>query len=393
MVDIRGKTAHEVITKSIDFVMENGNKVDVWGGTIPKSFGDNESPSDYKQTMVEYTDGFSYYLENPRARWSEISRHWPGITLRETEDDLFGLNPGMTPKYSKVYRESGWLQSSDEFNNTHPESTSEESLYPHTYGRRLFHYGDDSNGDGGINQWEQIKKMILKNPTTRKATMTFERPEVDLFLMESGEDDSAYVPCNVEFQVRVIDGELHWHTHSRSKDILRGSTENLFEFPVLQELFLLELQNEGMDVSLGPYVEQVDNVHIYQDQIDEGYLEHNVKDVYDYCDTMSIDSLPWELESKMKKIDDYLLNEEWVNACYIASNIESDYWRNWKLSLVIEYVRMKADDSEDLYMAGYVNIDAPWKISLAKRAYREYGAKRWITDDFSENIDEIVRFM
>jgi len=336
MVDVSGETAHDVITSSIDFVLEHGHETEVWGGTIPEDLDDDESPNDFEREMIEYFGGFSYRLENPRARWSDISNHWPGITLREVEDDLFGVNPGMVHEYSKVY--DSWL-----------EEMSDGLRYPHTYGQRMRQFGRDPDGSSQtpfIDQWRTVVRHLESDPTSRKACMSLWDPHVDAARMHH--DSNAYVPCNVFFQVTVRDGRLHWSTFSRSKDILRGSTENLFEFPLLQELMALEL---GLD--LGSYVEHVSNIHLYQDQIDDGYLDTDWRDPYDTFDPWGPRSLPREHQNEMVAVDDFLLENNIGDALQMVRGISDPYWREWKRTLVAEWCHVSDLSCE-------ISVDAPW---------------------------------
>lgn len=380
MVDVIGETAQEVIEKSIDWVLENGQEREVWGGTIPEEFGEDEEPNDYKREMVEYIGGFSYRLENPQCRWSTISNHWVGITLREVEDDLFAKNPGMVHEYSSVYPE--WLQ----------ERRDGTKKYPHTYGERIFNYGKNhtersdpipskgpiSYTDKGpyINQWESCVSMLKKNPTTRKANIVIWDPHIDS--RQIHHDTNAYVPCNIRINPTIRDGKLHFFVSSRSKDILRGSTENLFEFPLLQELMASEL---GVDI--GHYVETIDNLHIYQDQIDDGYLDFDLTDPYDHYNPTQIQMNPWEngLENWFSKIDDELRNGEFGAAGERAASLDDQYWRDWKLALVLEYARLNGMDGlEEFYKGYYQKIESSWKLSLAARASDEFGDPQWVYD-------------
>lgn len=401
MVDVVGDSAHDVIEKSIEFVLEHGEEAAVWGGTIPERFDDDDSPNDRDRDMIEYTDGFSYKLTKPQRRWCEWSRHWPGITLREVEDDLRALNPGLTPMYSKPYQE--WVEDTDDG----------DDILPHTYGQRMQQYGvntltDDRCVNGGIpgstedntpfiDQWESVKSFLKKRPQSRKACMTYWDPHVDAQQIHS--ETNAYVPCNVFFQLYVRGGELHWHTMSRSKDILRGSSENIFEFTLLQELMVRELNDEtDMNLSVGDYVEHVSNIHIYKEQIDDGYLEHNIVDPYTSYYTSPISVLDGDIQDVFELADDYLLDHEYEEAfdtaCEIAGSVwgGDQYWSEWKQGLVLEYWRMQDPDSaREAYLSFFEdNMGFAWEPALAKRAYRE-----WEDDDIlagiPDNIHQSIR--
>lgn len=382
MVDIIADSATEVVDRTIDFVMERGDDVDAFGGTIPENLDDEDSPNDFEREMREYTDGFSFKLTNPRNRWTEYGgkrSHWPGITLRETEDDLYGQNPGMTPKYSKVYRQ--WL--------------NDDGLLTHTYGERMLEFGKEDGVD--FNQWEHVKQMLLEEPSTRKAKMSFSYPPKDLKLMLEGDDNDAYVPCNVDFQPRVVDGKLNWHTFCRSKDTLLGIPENIFTFTLLQELLMLELNEEGLDVELGKYVSHISNVHLYGEQIENGYINQEHPDPYDYMEFNKIVCPTFnhnQMESEFTTIDVNLQEGKYDAVIDRISVMDDPWWKSWKAALAAEWIRMNPQDddkNEERYEALFELIQTPWRVSLAKRAEKAYDSPDWNTrnvpDEFHSDIE------
>lgn len=374
MVTIEGSTAHEVIDAGINYVLEHGEETETWGGTIPDEEGRNDSERD----MLEVVEGVTYKLTNPRARWSERSRHWPGITLVEVMDDLFAENPGLIPKFAGSFGDQeiydAWL-----------EDTSEGEKYPHTYGQRLFKFGEDpvnASGEKGvrlpIDQWEEVVRFLAEHPTSRKACFSFWDPHVDSVQRTT---DNAYVPCNVFFQVRIQNGELNWHTISRSKDALRGSTENVFEFTLLQELLLNDLQDRGVDAELGTYYEHVTNLHIYQDQVEGGYTERGLVDPYDHFNPARVDErmgeVPYNLPSMVESVwEDGIATEASTEALSL-----DEPWRSWALALVVEAARLQGNISSEEYAGTIDQIQAPWKISLCKRAY-----KTWEDEEFVDML-------
>jgi len=396
MVDVVGHSAHHVIDAAIEFVLENGEEFSVWGGTIPERFDDDDSPNDRDREMIEYTDGFSYKLTSPQRRWCEWSKHWPGITLREVEDDLRALNPGLTPLYSKPYRE--WVEDSEDG----------ADILPHTYGQRMQEFGHNtltedrcvndripgSSQDNTpfIDQWESMKSFLKKRPHSRKGGMSFWDPHVDAQQIHS--ETNAYVPCNVFFKTYVRDGELHWHTMSRSKDILRGSSENIFEFTLLQELMVRELNTEAdMGLSIGEYVEHVANVHIYQEQIGDGYLEHDIVDPYTVYVTSDVPELNRSIQDTFRESDEELKSGNYSGAYEIATGIGEDYWRAWKEGLVLEYWRMQdPDKARDEYMSYFDEFSVPWIPALAKRAYSEWNSDEILSSVPSEFHDPVINF-
>lgn len=390
MTDIVGSSAQSIIDQSIDFVLDRGEDKEIWGGTIPEEFG-SDGPNDHERDMIEWIGGFSYRLTNPRRRWSMMSNHWPGITLREVEDDLFSLNPGMVHRYSRVYPE--WIKENG------------EDRYPHTYGERIFDYGintlhrdDDiptpdrcenvtySDNEPIMNQWESAVSHLRKNPSSRKANIVIWDPHVDTAQIHN--ESNAYVPCNIRLHPQIRGGELWMTVSCRSKDILRGATENLFEFTLLQELMANQL-----DVDVGQYVCHIDNIHIYREQIDDGYLDQQCVDPYEKYPDDQINSDPWETDitDRFEEIDRCLLEDDMREAMRLTESIDDDYWSSWKQALVIEWIRMRDETDEDLYRRGYEQIDSAWQISLTRRADSAFEGD-WMWGEIPFSRDDLPSF-
>jgi len=354
MVEVKGYTATSVMKRSIDYVLNEGFERKVYGGTIPKDIKDPDSPNDFDRIMIEAEPGMTMVLNNPLARWTDYSDHWIGITLREQEDHLQGFNPGYVIKYSKLY--PVWLNSYKYFN--------------YTYGERLQHYPYNPVEKSGrdffrnmninvlnINQIERIVEMLKSHPTTRKACISTWYPPSDI--------GDPYCPCNMVFQVRVVDGKLDWITVVRSLDVLRGFSENLFMFTIWQE-YVAKL----LDMPLGKYTTIALNAHLYQDQIEDGYHKQNVPDCYDFYNPRPAfkEDFP---AFQMKFIDDSLfgLGEKSFESAYKLARKLPDYWRNWKLALISEWERLQGRNENA--MEAFVKIDNEFQLSVAKRLKRK----------------------
>ena len=301
---MEGKTAHEVVKKVIAQVMVHGDKKEVWGGTIPQKIGDPNSPTDFDRTMLEH-EPMVFTLTNPLARWCDISDHWVGITLRETEDTLQGYNPGHIIKYSKLY--PVWIEKDGKFN--------------YTYGERFLNYGTIP-----FNQFQTCIGLLRKHPTTRKACINTWAPNWDLF--------SNYVPCNVFFQLRIVDEKLQWTTVVRSLDVLRGLTENLFMFTIWQEY-----ASSLLKVPVGEYITCAINPHLYMDQIEKKQHLITVKDCYEFYNPKPAFETPFPAK-EFARIDHYVFDKKRItDAVEIVDKLPT-YWKNWKLSLLAEWERI-----------------------------------------------------
>ena len=343
MSEVIGKTATEVMKKSINYVLKEGTKMKIYGGTIPNNILDPNSPNDFDRIMIEAEPGMTMVLENPLARWTDYSNQWVGITLRETEDHFQGYNPGHVIKYSKLYPR--WLKN---------------NYFNYTYGERFEHYPYNLSENSGkfyninteLNQIEKVVGMLKSHPTTRKACISTWYPKKDL--------GDPYVPCNCFMQLRVVDGKLDWITVVRSLDVLRGYSENIFMFTMWQEYVAKKL-----NVPLGKYTTVALNAHLYKDQIDSGYHKQKIPDCYDYYEAKSAFDVDFPRES-FKKIDEQLFKNKKIDLNLLPKN---SFWKNWKLSLISEWYRL--NDNLECAKSVLSSIDNEFKFSVVRRLYKK----------------------
>lgn len=348
MTDIIGKTAHEVVTKTIKHVIKNGESRDVYGGTIPSKISDINSPNDFSRQMVECTP-LTMTLTNPLARWTDISDHWTGITLRETEDSLQGWNPGLVIKYSKLYRR--WLKN---------------GYFNYTYGERFRHYvynpaevsGKNNGFNSPFDQFMKVVELLRHHPSTRRACISTMHPLVDI--------GNPYCPCNVLMQLHIIDGKLNWSTVIRSLDVLRGFTENIFMFSIWQEF-----ASWLLGVELGTYTTVALNPHIYKDMIDSGYCnQSSLPDPYKFYKPYPANFESLQL-SRLENIDKNLFSSIDPHGSTLAYTLSlglTPYWRNWKLSLISEWHRLQGNYESAFSVAK--SITNEFKFSSIRRLCR-----------------------
>jgi len=316
---IEAKTAHEAIKKTMNHIIAHGWKSEVWGGEIPAKIGDPNSPNDFDREMIE-CEPLVIELSNPLARWSDYSSHNPGITLRETEDSLQQYNPGYVVAYSKLY--NVWL-------NKH-------NLFDYTYGERIFSYPyhpatyrAQGVKDAHVlcaNQFYSCVELLKKHPSTRKAVISIGFPFVD--------HNTDYRPCNQLFQLRVVDGKLNWITVVRSLDVLRGFTENIFMFSIMQEMAASQLK-----VPVGTYTTVALNPHIYKEQLDDKLHLQKVPDCYDAYNPRPAFESPFPSET-FKRIDHMMFDRNRISDAVKVCDTLPRYWKDWKLSLIAEWERL-----------------------------------------------------
>lgn len=130
------------------------------------------------------------------------------------------------------------------------------------YGSRLRHYHNswDSNGSYlnlGVDQVQEIYKLLNKDPNTRRAVASIFDPELDYV-------ESKDIPCNNWMQFMIREGKLEMFVAQRSSDILWGfSGINTFEWSVLQELMA-----SWLNVGVGNLHYFISSLHLYDRHYD-----------------------------------------------------------------------------------------------------------------------------
>lgn len=111
------------------------------------------------------------------------------------------------------------------------------------YGKRLFH------------QIPNAIKMLKIDPTSRRVSMAIWNSHEDLGT------ESRDIPCNVQVNLRIVDGALDLAVFNRSNDVMWG----LLGANIVQFSFLQEYIARGVGVPVGRLHQISTNAHIYTD--------------------------------------------------------------------------------------------------------------------------------
>ena len=123
------------------------------------------------------------------------------------------------------------------------------------YGPRLFDWNE-------INQFENVRGLLAKNPDSRRAV-------IQLFgaqdIMETHND----VPCTCTLQFMIRNDQLNLVAYMRSNDIFLGLPHDVFCFTMLQEIMARDL-----GAKIGTYKHMVGSLHLYHSDVSEmqGFL-------------------------------------------------------------------------------------------------------------------------
>jgi thymidylate synthase len=128
------------------------------------------------------------------------------------------------------------------------------------YGYRFFGHDKNAAVDRGYDektsQWYTVVDILSKDKDSRQAIMNVHLP-ADRW---AGNKD---VPCTLSLQFFIRDNALHMIVNMRSNDVILGFTNDVFQFTMLQEAMLLQLQRFYPDIELGFYYHNAGSMHIY----------------------------------------------------------------------------------------------------------------------------------
>lgn len=102
----------------------------------------------------------------------------------------------------------------------------------------------------GFNQYDYVKKLLMKDSATRQAV---------IHIKEANNKESKDVNCTVCLQFFIRENKLYLTTYMRSNDLWLGFPYDVFQFTNLQVLLSMEL---GLE--LGTYTHIAGSLHLYE---------------------------------------------------------------------------------------------------------------------------------
>lgn len=101
----------------------------------------------------------------------------------------------------------------------------------------------------GFDQFEYVKDLLAKDPSSRQAVIHIKAPD---------NNKSKDVNCTVCLQFFVREGKLYMTTYMRSNDLWMGFPYDVFQFTAMQILLSMQL---GLE--LGTYTHIAGSLHLY----------------------------------------------------------------------------------------------------------------------------------
>lgn len=157
-------------------------------------------------------------------------------------------------------------------------------------------YGHRWRKHFGMDQLEEIARLLKFEPNTRRAVLGMWDPTEDIPSVNFGQRD---VPCNTHAYFDLRGGALNMTVCNRSNDVIWGMLgANAVHFS-----FLLEYMAAKVGVTMGVYRQFSNNVHAYMDKYPPNLLKDIAidADVHRYRDTGTLptfegDMAAWEAD-------------------------------------------------------------------------------------------------
>ncbi|MCR1795790.1 MULTISPECIES: thymidylate synthase [Leptospira] len=266
---ISAETLDDLLIKIYKRIIEKGHQTKPTRGAAKELIG----------ALVE--------LKNPRARLSRTEGR--GVLFSCLGELLWYLSKSNRLDFIKFYI-SGYEKNSDDG----------KTIYG-AYGPRIFK-------KNCIDQFENVFKLLKKNPESRKAVIQL-FDAIDIVKHHSD------VPCTCTLQFFVRRKKLFLLTNMRSNDAYLGLPHDIFCFTMIQEIMAKRL-----DLELGTYKHFVGSLHLYDDDlkkadriISEGFFEKKFMPDMPSEDPMPSIKIMLQLEQKIRKGEEVSLTELKLN--------------------------------------------------------------------------------
>lgn len=132
------------------------------------------------------------------------------------------------------------------------------SRFVGTAGRAHGAYGARLRSRFGLDQLDQARRILDRNPTTRQVVLNIWSASDDL-PFGTGRPRAGDIPCNLSACLRIAQDRLEWLQVCRSNDLFLGVPYNVVQFTYLQEVLA-----GWIGIEMGRYTHVVSSLHIYR---------------------------------------------------------------------------------------------------------------------------------
>jgi len=126
-------------------------------------------------------------------------------------------------------------------------------------------YGYLIYSDENFNQYENCKKALIENASTRRAIMIYTRPSMQVEYNKDGMSDFI---CTNYHHFFIRKGKLHSIVSQRSSDAIFGLMNDYPWFAEVQQRLLKDLQEFYPELEMGFLQMNMDSLHVYERHFD-----------------------------------------------------------------------------------------------------------------------------
>ena len=157
------------------------------------------------------------------------------------------------------------------------KSTNVYDIYGHDNPPKAWQYAANKHGEINSNyghliysgkyfkQYDKVLNDLLKNPSSRRACMVYQRPSIWKEYKENGKNDFI---CTNAVTYYIRDNMLHASVQMRSNDVIFGYRNDYAWQRHVQEKLQDDLYYNGIKTELGYIYWQVQNLHVYERHFD-----------------------------------------------------------------------------------------------------------------------------
>ena len=215
--------------------------------------------ADIREVFKKHLEAGNFVQDRTGVKTIEIL----GASFVADKPAIFG-----TPNEEYIKAEIDWYNS---------KSTNVNDIYEDKEPPQAWQYTANKHGEINSNygkliysgkyhkQYDKVLNDLLKNPTSRRACMVYQRPSIWKEYKENGKNDFI---CTNAVTYYIRDNMLHATVQMRSNDVIFGYRNDYAWQRHVQEQLQTDLYYNGIKTELGYIYWQVQNLHVYERHFD-----------------------------------------------------------------------------------------------------------------------------
>ena len=212
---------------------------------------------DIRQFFIDELKDKAFTIDKTGAKTIELI----GASFIADEPAIFG-----EVSYDYVQEELDWYESeSTNINDIRDEPPQAWKYAANKHGEINSNYGHLIWSSKYYNQYNKVLNDLLKNPTSRRACMVYNRPSIWKEYKENGKNDFI---CTNAVTYYIRHNTLHATVQMRSNDVMFGYRNDYAWQKHVFDMLRDDLYYQGVPLEPGHIHWQVQNLHVYERHFD-----------------------------------------------------------------------------------------------------------------------------